>query len=150
MYLLIKLLKPSNHWLIDWSDIIVKPHFSLFPLLEHLPLWFKSMHSCTIQFKLYCLKADVIHLYCFDKRTIHNLFFPILCSRQVLSFIAGSIKTVGFPFFFHFINNFTLQVLLQLYQQHCSFHFFLFELYIFHPWQAIMGGYQSCDAILKS
>ena len=100
MYLLIKLLKPSNHWLIDWSDIIVKPHFSLFPLLEHLPLWFKSMHSCTIQFKLYCLKADVIHLYCFDKRTIHNLFFPILCSRQVLSFIAGSIRLLAFHSFF--------------------------------------------------
>ena len=128
----------------------MKPHFSLFPLLEHLPLWFKSMHSCTIQFKLYCLKADVIHLCCFDKRNIYNLFFPTLYSRQGLFFIGGSIRLLAFHSFFTLSTLSFFKCFYSYTSSTVICIFFLFELYIFHPWQAIMGGYQSCDAILKS
>ena len=58
---MIKLLELSNHSLIA-GGIITKPYLSLFPLLKHLPLYFKYIHSCSNQFKFYRVKANAIHL----------------------------------------------------------------------------------------
>ena len=54
-----------NHFLLV-PEIIVKPHFCLFLLLSHLPLWFKSMHSCSTQYIFYYVKANVIHSHCYN------------------------------------------------------------------------------------
>ena len=58
---MIKLSELSNHSLLA-GGIITNPYFSLLPLLKHLPLYFKSIHSFTNQFKFYCVKANAIRL----------------------------------------------------------------------------------------
>ena len=61
---MIKLSELSNQSLLA-RGIITKPYFSLLPLLKHLPLYFKSIHSCSNQFKFYCVKANAIQLHCY-------------------------------------------------------------------------------------
>ena len=57
-------IKNKNQSLLAGA-IITKPYFSLLPLLQHLPLYFKYIHSCSNQFKFYCVKANAINLHCY-------------------------------------------------------------------------------------
>ena len=59
-----KLSELSNHCLLA-GGIITKPYYILFPLLKHLPLYFKYIHSRSNQFKFYCVKANAIHSHCY-------------------------------------------------------------------------------------
>ena len=64
-YPVIKLSELSNHFFLA-PDIIAKLHLSLFPLLRLLPLWFKSIHYCSDQFKFCCTKANAIQSHCYN------------------------------------------------------------------------------------
>ena len=50
LWSMIKLSELSDHSMLA-GGIKTKPYFSLLPLLKHLPLYFKSIHSCSNQLK---------------------------------------------------------------------------------------------------
>ena len=68
------------------SDI-AKPHFNLFPLLKQVPLCFKSINSCSNQFRFYFVKANIIHQHCCNYRTYTQLMFPCTLFWTQASFL---------------------------------------------------------------
>ena len=124
-----KLLEPSNNFLLA-RCLITKPHFSLFPLLRHSLLCFKSIHSCLNQFKSYWVKANVVQIDT-TRELIYNLFFHVLYSRQASFIYSMKSKTVDiFLRFFSLHQHFRWSGNSNVMPLVLWFAFFLFNSYI--------------------
>ena len=107
----------SNHSLL--APDIAKPNLGSFPLLWHLPLRFKSIHLCLNQFKLYFVKANVIHSHSYNYRTYTELilsciFFLGRCDLFIVWGVTVVIVSLYFSFFQHFCGWYTSKIMLFL------------------------------------